>query len=265
MKQLTDHLVYQLMNHFSKSTILISFIFSLSPSQGWSAPALVDFTTYACTDVPCFPSSATSFEYSNVQKGNLLVVTTSTSSTGTCTISSNGELWSHDIQAASGIGDSLDIWSLPNAASGNKLINVNCTGGATSIRVLAAQYSGMATTNHVVDKSSNTGYGSNVSAGMVTTPTNNTLLFAATRTDSDLQGWAAGSGFTLINGCNLEREPDQKLCMEMGLPVSAGTYSGNFSITSDSWVSGIVAYAPAGEGGGATLPTLTAPANLRIL
>ncbi|MGZ3768731.1 MAG: hypothetical protein ACXVCP_04800 [Bdellovibrio sp.] len=265
MKRLTNQLICLLTNHSTNSVILINLIFSLIPALGWSAPALVNYTTNACTDVPCFPSSTTSFEYSNVQSGNLLVVATSTSSTGTCTISSNGELWSHDVHADSpwGVTNSLDIWSLPNAAGGNKIINISCDAGATSIRTLAAQYSGIAATNHVIAKSSNSGLGTNVNAGTVTTPTNNTLLFVATRTDSDLQGWNAGTGFSIINNCNLELEPDQKLCMEMGIPVSAGTYSGTFTINSDSWTSGIVAYAPAVANGGSVL-TLAAPTNLRV-
>jgi hypothetical protein len=248
-----------------KKILLISLLFLLPPTLAWSAPAFVNYTTHTCTNTPCYPSSSTSFQYSNVQQGNLLVVATSTSSTGTCTISSSGESWSHDIHAvnSSGVTDSLDIWSLPNANGGNKTINVNCTGGATSIRVDAAQYSGVATSNHVIAKSSNAGRGSTVNAGSVTTGTDNTLLFAVARTDGDAQGWSASSGYTIINNCNAELEPDQKLCMERRVPVSSGTYSGNFTINSDSWVAGVVAYAPAGGQQSTQNVALSPPSNLR--
>jgi hypothetical protein len=247
-----------------KKILLISLLFLLHATQAWSAPAFVNSMTHACTNTPCYPSSSTSFVYSNVQQGNLLVVSTSTGTTGTCTISSSGESWSHDIQTvnSSGITNSLDIWSLPNAKGGNKTINVNCTGGATSIRVDAAQFSGVATSNHVIDTSSNKGLGSTVNAGSVTTGTNDTLLFAVARTDGDAQGWSASSGYTIINNCNAELEPDQKLCMERRVPVSSGTYSGNFSINSDSWTAGVVAYAPAG--GQQQNVALSPPSNLNI-
>jgi len=245
-----------------KKILLISLLFLL-PTLAWSAPAFVDYTTHTCTDTPCFPSSSTSFVYSNVKQGNLLVASTSTSTSGTCTISSSGESWSHDIQASSAVGDSLDIWSLPNANGGNKTINVNCTGGATSIRVEAAQFSGVATSNHVIAKSSKAGFGSTVDAGSVTTGTNDTLLFAAARTNSDLLGWSANSGYTMSDNCNSGQEPGQKLCMERRVPVSSGTYSGNFSINSDSWVAGVVAYAPAGGQQPSQNVALSPPSNLR--
>ena len=185
------------------AVIILSLIFvttlfvSMTTATASSVPAFVNYMTHTVTDYPSYPATSTSFTYSNVQQGNLLVVAVSLSSTGTATVSSSGETWSHDVHHvnSAGVTNSLDIWSLPNANSGNKTINISCTGPATSIRVVAAQFSGVASSNHVIGASGNSGYGGTANAGNVTTGVDNTLLIAAARTDSDLQGWSPGSGY----------------------------------------------------------------------
>ena len=77
-----------------------------------------------------------------------------------------------------------------------------------------------------------------------------------------MQGWVVGSGYTMVDDCNAELEPDQKLCVEHRGPVAAGTYSGTFTMNSDSWVGAIVAYAPAS--GVDTTPPTPPPSHLRI-
>jgi hypothetical protein len=111
--------------------------------------------------------------------------------------------------------------------------------------VVAAQFSGVAPSSHLLARSSSDGLSGAVDAGTVATGVDNTLLVAAARTDSDLQGWAAGPGFALLNACNAEREPDQKLCVEFRAAAPAGHYAGTLTIHRDSWLAGVVAYAPA--------------------
>lgn len=77
-------------------------------------------------------------------------------------------------------------------------------------------------------------------------------------TDSDHLGWSAGSGYMLRDNPNSGREPDQKLGTEDRGPVSAGTYSGGFTINLDLWVAAMIAYAPAGS-------TLQPPTSLRVV
>jgi hypothetical protein len=180
----------------------------------------------------------------DVPPGSFVVVASSVSGSGQfMTVTSPGFAFARDLHDVDSDGDSLDIASAANAPGGPTSITVSVPNAAY-IRVVVAWYSGMGTNPIAHKMSSRSGLGQTASAGSVTTTMDNSILFVAARTNSDLQGWSAGSGFKIRNNCNAELEPDQKLCIQDQGPVSMGTYSGAFSINSDLWVAGLVAYAP---------------------
>jgi hypothetical protein len=233
---------------FQTKGIIVFLLFFLIALFGWarSSWAAPAFVGYATNDVNNNGlHGTTDISYTVQHNGALLVVAASLSDTVTTTVASPGEAWTMDVHASNPMGDSLDIHSAVNVSAGPKTIHVSSLS-SRAIRVVVVEYSGMTNTAPAAYKtSSNYGYSGTASAGSITTTIDNYILFTAARTDSDLQGWVAGSGYTMIDSCNAEQEPDQKLCVENRGPVAAGTYSGNFSINQDSWVAGLVAYKPA--------------------
>lgn len=231
----------------------------LSSFSAWAAPALVKYQTGFG-----YPKTQIQINFTNVQQGSLLIVAVRLSTTGTSTVTSPGMVWTRDLHQAHKVGLSLDIHSSPNVSAGSHTLTINVSGGSTAIRAIALEYSGVATSSPTIDTASNASTSGAVIAGVVTTGINDTLLFAAAGTDSDNQGWVASSGYTIRNKCNAELEPDQKLCTEDRGPVTSGIYSHNFTINSDTWVAGLVAYAPSG----AQSPISNKPSppnNLRVL
>jgi hypothetical protein len=195
-----------------------------------------------------YPANQVQVTLPNVQAGSLLVVAVRTGNAATTTVSSSGAVWTKDASRVVSIGSwNLDVWSAPNVPGGNTTITIQKSGTAHSIRVIALEYSGMATSNVAHKVSSNTGTSGAVNAGSVTTTINGCTLFAVAATDSDMLGWGEGSGYTMRNSCNLNQEPDQKICTEDRGTVNAETWSGIFSINSDTWAAVMVAYAPSGS------------------
>jgi hypothetical protein len=191
-----------------------------------------------------YPSSTLTIQLNNVQAGNLLIVAIRTNVLATTTVSSPGATWTKDASKVVSINEwNLDVWSAPNVPGGNTTITVRqSTGNAP--RAVALEFSGMAADTHAHKVSSGTGTSGTASAGSVTTTVDGCLIFTTAATDSDSLGWSAGSGYTMRNDCNENQEPDQKLCTEDRGIVNAGTWSGGFSINSDTWAAVLVAYAP---------------------
>ena len=90
----------------------------------------------------------------------------------------------------------------------------------------------------------------------MTTSVNNDLLLLAVGTDSDKMGYVTEAGYSWNNNCNVNQEPDQKLCVAQRRPIAIGTYTGNWTLVPDSWEAALVAYKP----GGGTLSDTTPPA-----
>lgn len=199
----------------------------------------------------------------DIPAGSLIVVATSlTTAQEGITVTSPGLTFNTDINAVNGIFNQINIASSPNAPGGNTTITVSIPD-ATYIRVVVAWYSGMATTNVTHNTSSGSAlneYGgtTEIEAGPITTTIDNCVLFVAARTDSDMQGWVTGSDYTMVDDCNKGNpaEPDQKLCVEDRV-ATIGTYNANFTINKDSWVAGVVAYAPESS----TPPTVSSWSN----
>lgn len=231
---------------------------------GWghfasAAPALVGYGTNDPNANGLY--GTTDFTYTVQHNGALLVVAASLSDTLTTTVTSPGETWTLDTHAASSFGDSVDIHSAVNVSAGTKNIHVASTS-TRAIRVVVAEFSGMATTAPAAHRaSSSSGVSGSINAGSVTTTIDNCILFAAARTDTDAQGWGVGPGYTFIDTPNAEKEPDQKLGVEYRGPVAAGAYSGTMTISSDIWAAGLVAYKPA-TSSDATPPA--APSGLSV-
>lgn len=225
----------------------------------WAAPALVGYGTNDPNANGLY--GTTDFTYTVQHNGALLVVAASLSDTLTTTVTSPGETWTLDAHAVSSYGDSVDIHSAVNVSAGAKNIHV-ASSSTRAIRIVVAEFSGMTTAAPAAHStSSGSGVSGSINAGTVTTTVDNCLLFAAARTDTDKQGWGAGSGYTFIDTPNAEKEPDQKLGVEYRGPVSAGTYSGTMTINSDIWAAGLVAYKPAASSD-ATPPA--APSGLSV-
>ena len=188
---------------------------------------------------------------SSVGPGHTLVLAVKLSIGGPMTVTSPGLTWIRDASRThAGLGWIDEVWSLPNTPPGTIPITVTSTGGATAIRIILNEFSGLATTSWVDKTVANSGTGSAVNTGSVTTTVDNDTLFVVAGTDSDLLGWSPGPGYTIRNrNCSHDIEPDQKICVEDRGPVPIGTYSGTFTITPDSWVAILVAYKPSGGGG----------------
>jgi len=136
------------------------------------------------------------------------------------------------------------------------------SGGSTAIRIILTEFSGVATSSRVDATAASSGTGSAVSAGSVTTTAASELLVVGAGTDSDLLGWSPGAGYTFANpNCNVNIEPDQKVCMEYKTSGATGNYTGTLTINSDSWVAAMVAYRP--TGGADTTPP-AAPTGVQI-
>jgi len=231
---------------------LLTIFFVLCLVSSASAAWVQQYSPTGCCGSPI---TSTQFTVSNVGAGNLLVLAVRLSTSGTTTVTSPGATWTKDAHTTqSSLGWTLDVWSAPNVPGGNTPITVSITGSGTSIRVIVNEYSNMATSSPAHKTSSASGTSSSVNAGSVTTTIDNCTLFAVAATDSDLLGWGAGPNYTIRNQCT-NGEPGQKICTEDRGPVAAGTYSGNFTINSDSWAAIQVAYKfPSG------IPDTTPPA-----
>lgn len=213
---------------------------------------------------------------SGVTAGNFLVVITSLSVGDVAlptTVTSPGETWIRDVHSYTqgGItGDSLDIFHLANVSAGSKTLTITSPQTARSLRAVVLEYSGVATNSPVhrtsIQYGLNPSGGAPVtgSAGSVTTTIANCLIIVGCRTDSDFEGWSPGPGYTMRTLYpDSNTEPDQKLGVEDRIAVAPGTYSGTFTFNSDIFACGMVAYAPAGGGSGATPPL--PPTNLRVV
>jgi MYXO-CTERM domain-containing protein len=215
--------------------------------------------TNVCHAAPAFVQEATGFDYpvnqvqvtmNDVQADDLLVVAIRTGNLSTTTVTSTpAATWTKDVTQAASVGWNLDVWSAPNLPGGATTITIAKTGAAHSLRVIAVEYSGIASSHPAHKTSSGSGTSGTVDAGSVVTTADGCLLFAAAATDSDLLGWSAATGFTMRNSCNLNQEPDQKICTEDRGPVAAGTWSNGFGINADSWAAALVAYLPSDTGG----------------
>jgi hypothetical protein len=194
-----------------------------------------------------------------VTAGSLLVLAVRMSGGGTSTVTSPGAVWTRDKHVQSIVsGWTLDVHSAPNVPGGTTTVTCTVSGSADSIRMMVHEYSGMATSSPAHKVASATGTSGTANTGPVTTTIENCTLFCVTATDSDLEGWAAGPGYTLRGDWEAAGE---KICSEDRGPVAAGTYSGVMSLNSDTWAAILVAYKPASPGNGPPAP----PGDLQIL
>ena len=182
---------------------------------------------------------------------------------GNCTPTSSGITWTQDISRThTGLGWVLQVYSALIPAGGAVNTTFTSSGGATAIRIILTEFSGVATSSRVDATAASSGTGSAVSAGSVTTTAASELLVVGAGTDSDLLGWSPGAGYTFANpNCNVNIEPDQKVCMEYKTSGATGNYTGTLTINSDSWVAAMVAYRP--TGGADTTPP-AAPTGVQI-
>ena len=186
-----------------KFPLILPFVFILYfliASSALAAPALVGQARQITG------SSVSSFNIStSTSAGNLLVVFVAVSDPGTrFTISSPGLNFQEDVYHTGGgspyIEDSISIWSAPNVSAGSHTINVKLTD-PDYVRWGVAEFSGIATSNHVIDTATAWGFTSTINSGTITTTQNSTLLFAGVRTDGDETAHgtiSAGSNFTLV-------------------------------------------------------------------
>ncbi|MDD5084355.1 MAG: hypothetical protein PHT88_05515 [Candidatus Moranbacteria bacterium] len=186
--------------------------------------------------------------------GNLLVIVVANSNSPTTfTVSSPGLSFSQDTSNTGGgnpfIEDSFSIWSAPNVTGGSHTVTVNASN-SDYIRWYAVEFSGIATSNHVISSANNKGFSTSVATGNITTGQNDTLLFEAIRTDGDEGAHGditVGSGYTELAPM-VDAEPEQKLMAGYRV-VTSGTWGDGFTLQMQDgggWVSGLVAYAPAG-------------------
>jgi hypothetical protein len=145
----------------------------------------------------------------------------------------------------------VSVHSLASAPSST--VNFTMTSDRsdeTAIRcwILEFNASDIASTSWVAASAGNSGLGSSVDPGTVTTQGFNRLLLVVGGTDSDLLGWTSPSGLTWLNpDVNENHEPGQKHSVAGGLATSPGIYSGAYSIRPDLWSAVIIAYRPGGS------------------
>ena len=194
----------------------------------------------------------------DVTAGNLLICVLKIKTDVSATVTAGAQTFSLTKNQPSGVsGWAVNVYSLPNATGGPTTVNASAPGG-DHIRMSILEYSGIATSSPVHKTVSAEDYGSSVNAGQFTTTIANCTLFVVVGTDTDGEGFSAGSGFTLRDfGIPQPNTPD-KSAVEDNVAVDAGTYSGTMSISRDSWAAVLVAYKPSDT-------PLAAPKNLRII
>lgn len=197
-------------------------------------------------------SAVTSFEinFTPSAAGNMiLIVLCCSTSDITWGLNSAQGTWQQDAYKAGGFVDlTLSIWSSGGVAGGAHTVTVTVSA-LEFVRYAVLEFSGVANSNRVIDASTNAGITIGITSGDVTTGSDNTLLFAAVRTDGDdsVHGdIGAGAGFLLCYPF-ANSEPEQKMMCEYRV-VDAGTHPNGFTlefVDGGGWVAGLVAYGPA--------------------
>ena len=250
-----------LINSIKAYTIITILLSSFS---AWAAPTLLQHKEWMDQTRQSSDSQTI-----NSSQGSLLVVMVGLSNARTnVTVSSPGLAFQEDI-AFNAYDVRIEMWSAPNVSAGNHTITVSCSQ-SEYIRWGVAEFSGIASSNYVVDTSAGNGTGSTISAGSVSVSDSNTLLVASVRTDGDDTAHGSispGSGLTFIWPFSTN-EPNQKLASEYRVVSSSGTYSGDFKMQSGDgggWVAGLVAFAPSGAQSPPISMEPNPPENLRVI
>ena len=193
---------------------------------------------------------------SNVSPESLIVATArlSNGANATCSDNQGGSYTTH-IYNPHSLGWSQVICSAPNAAGGPTTVTMTSTGGTTVWRMQIAEFSDVATSNHVLDISYATGTSGGANPGTVDTGEDNTVIYTSACSDEDSWSPADTSGFsvtpdyTKIENAEMRNVAGYKT-------IDAGTYGASFSGT-DAWAAGIIAFAPYGIVSDTTPPTLS--------
>jgi hypothetical protein len=230
---------------YRKLILSITLILSI-PIYSWAAPALLQVEKHS-TQPNHQVSDAETLTF---EEGSLVIVWAGLSNIGTnITVSSPTMNFQEDIDTGH-YDINLEIWSAANVSAGSHTVTVTCSE-SSFIRWGVAEFSGVATSNQLIDISDQDGSTSDTSihGGSVTTAQDDTLLVCAVRTDGD-EG-AHGN----INDVSpfvefypfTNAEPEQKL-MGAWTVVDAGTHTGNCLIMDNrdggGFIAAKAAYAP---------------------
>lgn len=200
-------------------------------------------------------SSATSINVSvpSVAAGSLLVVGWRYSTGGrTVTVSDDkGGTWANAVEAID-TGDSNSTTGISyamNAAGGTTVVTFGISGGALNLRMIASEFSGVATAS-ALDKTA-MAIGSNTApaSGSVTPTTDGQLLYACTHISSN-DTFTAGTDFT-INTTVIVTAGSQRLATERFIQTTAAAHNGNFT------TGAVVSW-------GCVLATFKAPASVTL-
>ena len=193
-----------------------------------------------------YPGNTLALTLNNVGAGNAVIVVVRMSNAGTSTVTGSGLTWTRVSHITNPVGDNLDIHIAISPSGGTVGATITDTTPADSRAIYgeAIEFSGLS--GEVVTSASREGYLGLISSGPVTISANRVLLFSAVGTDGDnddtAHAWAWESGWSPIGPYNDGQETWQKLHPEY-LIANAGTYTGSFMVSSDSWMCSTVAFA----------------------
>lgn len=168
---------------------------------------------------------------SNVTAGNLITWACMVGGTGNTITGSDtlGNTYVTDIN----ITDTVDAGQLGvghsyNIAGGADTWSCTISGGATTLRVSASEFSGAATAAALDKVASTTSNGTNIASGAVTPTTDGQLFYVAERTSANAT-CTAGTDFTRIAQVP-SNSPSTRMCVEYYVQPTAASHDGTWTV-----------------------------------
>jgi len=190
---------------------------------------------------------------SSVASGSLIVVfvtAKTTTATATCAGSVNGSYTSAvgptTNAGLGGGGFTSWIFYFENSGAGSETATVTFSTTLPNRRMVALEYSGIATSGALDVVAAAIGNSASPNSGANTTTAANELIFGGGLTDSGNIG--NGAGFTARASGDAYDEAEDKN------GASAGSYSTTFTTTSAQWIAQMATFKEPAAGGGLSIP-----------
>ncbi len=229
-----------------------SFAVQVNDQNSQSATRALSITITA-SPIALVQSSATAgnsvskvsaaFPSANVSGNLIIAVVRMSTTTQTVTLGDSlGNTYSNAVsQAQSSDGHQLYIFYAKNIRAGTNTVTATFSASNAHPWLAVYEYSGLSTTSSLDRTAHAQGSSAAPNSGAITTSSARELLFAATGLPASYTGTAtAGSGYTL-----LQQSTTSSRAASEGESVSvAGTYAGNFSLSSSAnWSAALATFA----------------------
>lgn len=222
--------------------ILITILF-LFPVYSFGAIAHVQ-TPAGGTDCGSVTSCNLAFG-SNVGAGNAIVETCSYGATGrtvTITDTSSSSYTSAALTASNATdGTSIVLGYALNITAGADTVTCAVSGGATTMRFIVSEFSGVATSAAFDQSTTATGTGSTPASGNITPTVNGSLIYAFER-NANAADIAAGTDFTLAT--RVPNSTSARMAAEYYIQPTAAAHNGTFTVSQTNWAAGIASFKP---------------------